>query len=110
MRHRLVRQGEIRRRLDTVGVPWYVMVLSGPNHLAADTGRVVVCRVVPGTLPEDFVAGVQRVSYTDDNGVTTNGIAVPELIEWYPRSALSKPVGLATNVQACLSLVKALFV
>ena len=55
MWRRPVRQGEIRRRLDTAGpVPLYVMVLSGPNYLAANTGRVVVCRVVPGASPEDF--------------------------------------------------------
>jgi hypothetical protein len=103
-----VQQGEIRRRLDTVGpVPLFVMVLSGPNHLAGDTTRVVVCRVLPGASPEDF-SGFHRVSYTFD-GVSTIGLAVPELIEWYPRSALSEPVGLATTVPACLRLVNALF-
>jgi hypothetical protein len=86
----------------------YVMVLSGREHLAADTGRVVVCRVVPGSAPEDF-AGVHSVSYTDEAGVTTIGLAIPELIEWYPRSALSRPVGLATNVRGVLTLVHALF-
>lgn len=108
MRRRLVRQGEIRRRLDTGGpVPLYVMVLSGPDHLAGNTGRVVVCRVLSGVSPDDL-AGFHRISYTVD-GVTTIGVAAPELIEWYPRSGLSEPVGLATNVQACLRLVHALF-
>jgi len=54
------------------------MVLSGPSHLAGDTGRVVVCRVLPGASPDDF-SGFHRVSYTVD-GVSTIGLAVPELI------------------------------
>lgn len=84
------------------------MVLSSPNYLAADLGRVLACRVIPGSTPEDFT-GVYSVTYTDPDGVTTIGIAVPELIEWYPRSALSEPVGLATNMRSVLDLVHALF-
>jgi hypothetical protein len=104
-----VRQGEIRRRLDTTGpIPFYVMVLSGPNHLAADTGRVVVCRVIPGGGQESFV-GVQSVAYTDPNGVATIGLVVPELVEWYPRSGLSEPVGLLKDVRSVLDLVRVLF-
>jgi hypothetical protein len=103
-----VRQGEIRRRLDTTGpIPFYVMVLSGPQHLAANTGRVVVCRVIPAAAPEDFPA-MHRVSYTVD-GVSTIGVAVPELIEWYPRSALSAPVGSLKDMRPVLNLVPALF-
>lgn len=103
-----MRQGEIRRRLDTTStIPFYVMVLSGPNHLAADTSRVVVCRVVPGGQ-EDFV-GVQSVAYTDPHGVATIGLVVPELVEWYPRSALSEPVGLLRDVRPVINLVHALF-
>ena len=104
-----MRQGEIRRRLDTTGtVPFYVMVLSGPNHLAVDTGRVVVCRVIPGGAPENFV-GVRGVSYTGPDGVATIGLVVPELVEWYPRSALSEPVGLLKDVRSVLNLIHALF-
>jgi hypothetical protein len=103
-----VRQGEIRRRLDTSGpIPCYVVVLSGPQHLAAETGRVVVCRVIPAAGPEDFPA-MHRVSYTAD-GVSTIGVAVPELVEWYPRGALSEPVGLVKNMRPVLGLVHALF-
>jgi hypothetical protein len=106
-RCKLVRQGEIRRRLDTGGpIPFYVMVLSGPQHLAADTGRVVVCRVIPAAGTEDFPA-MHRVSYTAD-GMSTIGFAVPELIEWYPRSALSEPVGLVKDTRPILNLVHAL--
>jgi hypothetical protein len=109
MRCRPVRQGEIRRRLDTTSpVPFYVMVLSGANHLAANTGQVVVCRVIPGPTSERFPA-VHSVSYTNADGLSTIGLAVPELLEWYPRSALSEPVGHLKNVRPVLSLVRALF-
>jgi hypothetical protein len=103
-----VRQGEIRQRLDTSSVTaQHVLVLSGPNHLAAETGRVIVCRVLPGVVPEDF-AGVHRIRYIVD-GVTTIGIVVPELITWLPRSGLSEPVGLVTDPRPVLNLVYALF-
>jgi hypothetical protein len=103
-----VRQGEIRYRLDTSSpTPQHVLVLSGPNHLAADTGRVIVCRVLPGVLPDDF-AGVHRISYTAD-GVTTIGIVVPELIGWLPSSGLSEPVGLVADLRPVRALVDALF-
>ena len=102
-------QGEIRRRLDTTAaVPQYVLVLSGPNHLVADTGRVIACKVLPGGLPEDS-AGVHAVAYTDQNGVSTIGVAVPELLDWYPRSALSQPAGLVTDMRPVLALVRSLF-
>jgi hypothetical protein len=104
-----VRQGEIRRRLDTTtSVPRYVLVLSGPSHLMADTGRVIACKVIPGSLPEDF-AGVHAVAYTDQDGVSTIGIAVPELLDWYPRAALSQPAGVVQDMRPVLSLVQALF-
>ena len=84
------------------------MVLSGANHLAAETGRVVVCRVIPGAAPEDFTA-VHSVSYTNADGMSSIGLAVPELVEWYPRSALSEPVGFLRDVRPVLNLVRALF-
>jgi hypothetical protein len=85
-----------------------MLVLSGPSHLAADTGRVVVCRVLPGSVPEDF-AGVHSVTYTNADGVSTIGVAVPELVAWLPRSALSAPVGLVANMRPVLTLVRSLF-
>jgi len=103
-----VQQGEIRQRLDIASpLPQYVLVLSGENHLAASTGRVIVCRVLAGVSPEDF-AGFHRVSYTVE-GVTTIGVAVPELIAWLPRSGLAEPVGLVTDTHALRTVVTALF-
>ena len=103
-----MKQGEIRQRLDTAStVAQYVLVLSGMNYLAARQGRVVVCRVLPGTAPDEFV-GVHRISYTAD-GVTTIGVAVPELIAWLPRSGLGEPVGLVSNMRPLLNLLHTLF-
>ena len=103
-----MRQGEIRRRLDTTTVPQYVLVLSGPSHLMADTGRVIACKVLPGSPPEDF-AGVHAVAYTDQRGVSTIGVAVPELLDWYPRSALSQPAGRVSDMRPVMALVRSLF-
>jgi hypothetical protein len=104
-----VRQGEIRQRLDTtVAVPQYVLVVSGPIYNTADTGRVIACRVLPAVPPEDF-AGVHPVSYTNLDGISTIGIAVPELLDWYPRAALSAPVGVVTDMRPVMALVHNLF-
>ena len=95
---RPVRQGEIRRRLDTiVAVSQYILVLSGPSYLMADTGPGDRVQGLPGSLPEDFT-GVHAVAYADQNGVSTIGVAVSELLDWYPRSALSQPAGLVTDM------------
>ena len=103
-----MRQGEIRRRLDsTAAVPQWVLVLSGPSHLMADTGRVIACRVLPGSVREDF-AGVHPVTYSQD-GLSTIGVAVPELLDWYPRSALSEPAGHVSELGPVLALVRSLF-
>jgi len=104
-----VRQGEIRQRLDTtVAVPQYLLVLSGQIYNAADTGRVIACRVLPVAPPEDF-AGVRPVSYTNLDGISTIGIAVPELLDWYPRSALGAPVGVVADMRPVMILVRSLF-
>lgn len=103
-----MQQGEIRQRLDTgSAIPHYVLVLSNADHLAAPTGRVIVCRVLQGVSPEDF-SGFHRISYTLA-GVTTIGVAVPELIAWMPRSGLGEPVGLVPDMRPVLSLVRTLF-
>ncbi len=105
-----MRQGEIRQRLDTIAaVPQYVLVVSGPIYNTADTGRVIACRVLPGVLPEDF-AGVHAVTHINPDGISTIGIAVPELLDWYPRSALSAPVGLVADMRPVMTLVQSLFV
>lgn len=100
-------QGEIRQRLDLeTPTPQYVLVLSGNSYLSGPTSRVIVCRVLPGAS-EDF-PGVQRVNYIV-SGVTTIGVAVPELMTWLPRSGLAEPVGLVTEMRPILGLVHALF-
>ena len=104
-----MRQGEIRPLLATAStVPIHVLVLSGPRYLAAGKGRVVVCRVLPGAVPDDFTS-VHRVSYQPDGGVDTIGLAVPDLIDWYPASALGEPVGLVPDMGPVVRLVGALF-
>jgi hypothetical protein len=105
-----VRQGEIRQRLNTTAtVPQYVLVVSGPIYNTVDTGRVITCRVLPGVLPEDS-AGVHAVTYINPDGISTTGIAVPELLDWYPRSALSAPVGLVADMRPVMTVVHSLFV
>lgn len=104
-----MRQGEIRRLLATAStVPVHVLVLSGARYLAAGKGRVVVCQVVPGAVPEDFTS-VHRVRYQSEGGVDTIGLAVPDLIDWYPASALGEPVGSVPDMGPVVRLVDALF-
>lgn len=103
-----MRQGEIRPRLDTGPHAAYVVVLSGPRYLSAGKGRVVVCRVVPGVIPDDFTS-MHRVRYRDNDGTETIGVAVPDLIHWIPESGLGDPVGTVTDLPALQNLVTALF-
>ncbi|MFJ4654133.1 toxin [Nocardia sp. NPDC088792] len=86
----------------------YVVVLSGPRYLAAKKGRVVVCRVVPGVVPEDFTS-VHRVRYRDEKGTDTIGVAVPDLIHWIPESGLGQVAGLVADMPELLRTVGALF-
>lgn len=103
-----MKQGEIRQLLSTgPNAPIYLLVLSGPRYLDAGKGRVVVCRIVPGSVPDDFTA-VHRVTY-QANGVDTIGLAVPDLIEWYPVSALGEPLGFISNMAPMVRLAEALF-
>jgi hypothetical protein len=103
-----VQQGEIRPRLDAGSPVGYVVVLSGPRYLAAKKGRVVVCRVVPGVVPEDFTS-VHRVRYRDSGGTDTIGVAVPDLIHWIPGSGLGEVAGQVTDLPKLLNTVGALF-
>lgn len=105
---RSVRQGEIRPRLDTGTTTPYVVVLSGPRYLSAGKGRVVVCRIVPGVVPDDFTS-VHRVRYLDADDTHTIGIAVPDLIDWMPESGLGEPVGTVTDLPALVNTATALF-
>jgi hypothetical protein len=104
-----LKQGDIRQLMALSSkVPQYAVVLSGPIHLSAATGRVITCRIIPGAARDDFV-GVQQVSYTGADGVTTLGLAVPELVEWHPASGLGPAVGTVGNAHGMLRLVRSLF-
>jgi hypothetical protein len=104
-----LRQGQIRRLLSAASaVDLHVLVLSGSRYLAAGKGRVVACQVVPGAVPEDFTS-VHRVRYQPAGGVDTIGLAVPDLIDWYPASALGEPVGFVADMGPMVRLVDALF-
>jgi mRNA-degrading endonuclease toxin of MazEF toxin-antitoxin module len=77
--------GDIAPRCDT-DRELYVGVLSNPIHLAAETGRVIICPFIPGQIPNDVMAMVVAV----DN---PQGTLLPELVQWLPRSALDEPIG-----------------
>lgn len=62
------------------------MVLSNAIHLAADTGRVVTCPFIPGSIPESTMALVVPVS-------RPHGVVLPELVQWLPSAALDEPIG-----------------
>ena len=64
----------------------YVAVLSNSIHLAADTGRVIVCPFIPGQIPDDVMAMVVTVEHPQ-------GTLLPELVQWLPRSALDESIG-----------------
>ena len=64
----------------------FVIVLSNPIHLAAETGRVITCPYIPGEIPNATMAMV--VPVTDPAGV-----ALPELVQWLPATALDEPIG-----------------
>ncbi|NNH72345.1 toxin [Nocardia uniformis] len=103
-----MQQGEIRPRRDAGPPTSYVVVLSGPRYLSAGKGRVVVCRIVPGVVPDDFTS-VHRVRYRDPDGTETIGVAVPDLVHWIPESGLGEPVGTVSDLPALVNLVGALF-
>ena len=62
------------------------MVLSNAIHLAADTGRVVTCPFIPGSIPNSTMALVVPVS-------RPAGVVLPELVQWLPAAALDEPIG-----------------
>lgn len=80
-----MRPGDILPRRDARnGI--FVIVLSNPIHLAAETGRVIVCPYIPGEIPNATMAMVVPVTDPD-------GVALPELVQWLPISALDEPIG-----------------
>ena len=81
----MIRPGDITPRQDT-SRELYVAVLSNSIHLAANTGRVITCPFIPGRIPDDAMAMVVPVSQPE-------GMLLPELVQWLPRSALGEPIG-----------------
>lgn len=81
----MISPGDIAPRRDTEQ-ELYVVVLSNVIHLAAGTGRVIACPFIPGRIPEESLAMVVSVKQPD-------GVALPELIQWLPISALDAPIG-----------------
>jgi len=80
-----------------------VVVLSNAIHLAADTGRVVTCPFIPGSIPDGTMAMVVPVARPD-------GVVLPELVQWVPFTALDEPIGNVGSEQlvAARAIVSAL--
>ena len=81
----MIRPGDVAPRLDT-RTELIVVVLSNSMHLQAQTGRVICCPYVPGTLAEDALPLVVAVT-------EPSGTLLPELVQWLPLSALGEPLG-----------------
>ena len=64
----------------------FVVVISNPVHLAAATGRVIICPFIPGEIPGDAMAMVVGVRHPE-------GVVLPELVQWLPASALDQSIG-----------------
>jgi hypothetical protein len=64
----------------------YVVVLSNEIHLAAATGRVIICPFIPGEIPSDTMAMVVDVPQPE-------GVVLPELVQWLPLAALDESIG-----------------
>ncbi|OBB94616.1 hypothetical protein [Mycolicibacterium peregrinum] len=98
----MIRPGDIVPRRDTKN-EMFVIVLSNPIHLAAETGRVITCPYIPGEIPNATMAMVVPVR-------DPNGVALPELVQWLPTAALDQPVGNIgpTALHATTTMVAAL--
>ncbi|MCA2244886.1 MULTISPECIES: toxin [unclassified Mycobacterium] len=81
----MIRPGDIVPRRDAKS-EMFVIVLSNPIHLAAETGRVITCPYIPGEIPNATMAMVVPVA-------DPNGVALPELVQWLPTAALDEPIG-----------------
>lgn len=81
----MIKPGDIMPRRDT-DRELFVVVLSNAIHLAASTGRLVVCPFIPGELPSETMSLV--VSTQDPQGTT-----LPELVHWLPLAALDNVIG-----------------
>lgn len=98
----MIAPGDITPRQDSRR-DLYVAVLSNAIHLAANTGRVIVCPFLPGKIPDDTMAMVVPLKQPE-------GTLLPELVQWLPTSALGEPIGAvsATALSEATSIVTAL--
>lgn len=98
----MIAPGDIAPRRDS-SRDLYVAVLSSAIHLAANTGRVIVCPFVPGRIPDETMAMVVPLNQPE-------GTLLPELVQWLPTSALGEPIGVvsATELSEATSIVTAL--
>lgn len=80
----MIAPGDVAPRRDS-NTELYVVVLSNAIHLAAGTGRVIVCPFIPGgtTTGMAMVVTAPRPA----------GVALPELVQWLPEVALDQPIG-----------------
>ena len=94
--------GDIAPRRDT-DHELYVTILSNSIHLAAATGRVITCPFIPGRIDQETMAMTITVAGPD-------GTVLPELVQWFPTSALDDPIGNIgqTALQQTATLVTAL--
>lgn len=81
----MIRPGDIAPRRDTKN-DMFVIILSNPIHLAAETSRVITCPYIPGEIPDTTMAMVVPVT-------NPTGVALPELVQWLPAAALDEPIG-----------------
>ncbi|PND54181.1 toxin [Mycobacterium sp. ENV421] len=81
----MIAPGDIAPRRDT-NHEVYVVVLSNAIHLSANTGRIITCPFIPGQIPDTAMALVVAVRQPE-------GVALPELVQWLPASALDEPIG-----------------
>lgn len=98
----MITSGDITPRRDANN-EMYVVVLSNSIHLSAGTGRIIACPFIPGEIPSSSVSFVVSTNNPD-------GVALPELVQCLPASALAEPIGNigADALRQIATLVKAL--
>ncbi|MGV9711895.1 toxin [Gordonia sp. NPDC003424] len=94
--------GDVSPRRD-VSQEIFVAVLSNSIHLAADTGRIIVCPFIPGPIPEGAMTMVVPVPEPE-------GVILPELVQWLPVTAIDESIGNIGSdaLQQSVALVTAL--
>ena len=98
----MITSGAVAPRRDT-DQELYVVILSNDIHIAARTGRVIVCPFIPGRLADDTMAMVIAVDQPE-------GTLLPELVQWLPSAGLGEPIGTigATEMRQTAAIVTAL--